>query len=570
MSEGKTKANVGDIRLFSSFLVLFRQRRGAAALGMLLAPVQPLLLLPVPLLINQAFGRAIPAQDIGGLLTAGGMIILLAAVGTGVALWSRRIILSVTKKAISQVRKNLFRQLYTMPLGRFNSADHIRFHTLVVHGSERLDVMSNALVSHVLPGIFAVTLIGLLLFFINGILAATVLTLVAVLSVLSVLLSGRVKQEVHRFHDSYDSFSGGVQRALRHYDYARSHGLEEREIERHENVIDGLRRLSARMVMLATAYQAFHGFGVIALGSVILILGGYLVVQGQMTIGDLLAFYSAIALMRPFMNSTAGNVLPVFAGIDSLRSLVQTFDLDVRRERAGRIMEITGRVTAAGIACRYGDEAVLVDAAIELFPGKTTALTGPVGAGKTTLANVILGLYEAEAGETAYDGVGIGELNVAHVRRQVGVVRQNPVLFHGTVFDNIAYGDDEADEVTVGEAARLAGADRFIAQLPNGYATEVGEDAVMLSGGQRQLIAVARALHRKPRLMILDEPGNHLDAASLGHLMASLRSLPWKPAVLLISHEVAQAEAADYHYRLEGGKTRLSSVAPDLEGTSIS
>ena len=186
--------------------------------------------------------------------------------------------------------------------------------------------------------------------------------------------------------------------------------------------------------------------------------------------------------------------------------------------------------------------------------GDFFALLGPNGAGKTTIANLILGFYRPQEGRIYMDDQPLNELDVVYLRRFIGTVRQDPIFFPGTIFENITYGNPDIDPHRVNQMADLATAHEFINQLPNGYDTFVGEDGVQLSGGERQKIAIARALLRKPRLLILDEPTIHLDDRTVHKLVNNLMSLKFEPTILLISHDINIVKEAANIYVLHEGR----------------
>ncbi|MFC1488445.1 ATP-binding cassette domain-containing protein [Thermodesulfobacteriota bacterium] len=187
-------------------------------------------------------------------------------------------------------------------------------------------------------------------------------------------------------------------------------------------------------------------------------------------------------------------------------------------------------------------------------PNQMVALVGPNGAGKSTIVNLILGFYRPQEGGLFADDCPYVNMDIVHFRRQIGVVTQDPIIFSGTVLENITYGSPEANTDQVVRAAELAVAHEFILRLPEGYDTFVGGRGVLLSGGQRQRIAVARALLRRPQLLILDEPTHHLDKTGVYELMGNLKRLEQVPSILIISHDVDILDAADQSYYLKEGR----------------
>jgi ATP-binding cassette subfamily B protein len=190
---------------------------------------------------------------------------------------------------------------------------------------------------------------------------------------------------------------------------------------------------------------------------------------------------------------------------------------------------------------------------------------GPNGAGKTTMVSLILGLYRPQSGRLLADGVPYDELDMRALRASVGVVLQDPIIFSGTIAENIAYGRPAATPDDIRGAAQRATADAFIGKLPDGYDTEVGYDGCLLSGGQRQRISIARALMARPALLMFDEPTSHLDDVSIRTLLENLRRFPGAPTVLTISHDPEAASSAEVIYNLRDGRImRTERRAPAL------
>ncbi|MGH6896879.1 MAG: ABC transporter ATP-binding protein [Geminicoccaceae bacterium] len=216
----------------------------------------------------------------------------------------------------------------------------------------------------------------------------------------------------------------------------------------------------------------------------------------------------------------------------------------------------------AGVSFAHGAHEVLHAVSLSVPASGVTVLTGPSGAGKTTIADLILGLYQPDRGRILLDGVPLSELDLKRWRHLVGYVPQELALFHDTIFANVALGDRKIDKVDVQRALELAGAWTFVSGLPDGVMTVVGERGTKLSGGQRQRIALARALVSKPRLLILDEVTSALDPETEWQIVQGIRKLADAMAVLAITHRPAFLEVADRLYRVADG--RVIEIAPDL------
>jgi ABC-type multidrug transport system fused ATPase/permease subunit len=221
-----------------------------------------------------------------------------------------------------------------------------------------------------------------------------------------------------------------------------------------------------------------------------------------------------------------------------------------------RLPDVRGAVEFDAVTFAYGDrDATVVEGvSFTVEPGQVCALVGPSGSGKTTLARLLLRFYDPDAGTVRLDAVDVRELEVPQLRSVIAVVSQDPVLFSGSVRENIRYGRLDATDAEVEEAARLANAHAFIVDFPDGYDTKVGERGVQLSGGQRQRVSIARAILRDPKVLILDEATSALDAVSEGLVQEALERLQEGRTTLVIAHRLSTIRDADRILVLEDGR----------------
>jgi ABC-type bacteriocin/lantibiotic exporter with double-glycine peptidase domain len=309
---------------------------------------------------------------------------------------------------------------------------------------------------------------------------------------------------------------------------------------------------------------------VFALCSVlILVVGGQAVGAGSMSVGELITFYIAFGLWNAYLKTIANSVPVILLGEEGLRALHELISIEDRPVYEGTNQIVfSGNVVLEDVDFAYDETPLLLKTNFEIQPGELTLLMGPNGVGKSTLINLILGFYRPQVGVVYADGQPYDALDVGDLRRQMGVVMQDPIIFPGSIAENIGYGCADVEREQIVRAAALSGAHEFIAQLPQGYRTSVGENGMLLSGGQRQRIAIARALLRSPRLLILDEPTNHLDSDGMTHLMQRLRTLEHAPAILMISHNAALMQQADRVYVLDGELRAIQSAKESLGMTA--
>jgi ATP-binding cassette subfamily C protein len=219
------------------------------------------------------------------------------------------------------------------------------------------------------------------------------------------------------------------------------------------------------------------------------------------------------------------------------------------------------------VSYAYGDKKVLDRTNATIAAHTLTTIIGTSGAGKTTLVDLIIGLYKPDSGTITIDDVPLSEIDIKTWRRQIGYVPQEEILLHDDILTNVSFGDPDMSESDIERALRAADAWEFVSNLPNGLQTSVGERGTSLSGGQRQRIMIARALAHKPELLILDEPTSALDPKSERAVIETLRKLRGNYTILAISHQPALADAADATYHLQDGK--LSAVNDSVARSAI-
>ncbi len=375
----------------------------------------------------------------------------------------------------------------------------------------------------------------------------------------------RLAREMQARLGTLNSF---VQERLNGIQTVQIFGMENTEVERFGEINESNFRANMRVAKVMSVLSPSVEF-ISAVGLLVLIyVAGYLTINGFLSVGTLIAF----GMVSQRLGSRLGLLGKIWlSGQQAAAAGDRVFEILDQSEEvpeapdASDLQRVRGRISFRHVQFRYADgETVLQDIEVDISPGSVVALVGTSGAGKTSMANLIPRFYDPTGGHIEIDGANIAAVTVASLRSQIGIVPQEPILFSGSIQDNIAYARPDATGEEIEAAARAANADDFIRELPKGYDTSVGERATKLSGGQRQRIAIARALLRDPRVLILDEATSALDAESEALVQDALEHLMQGRTTLIIAHRLSTIQRADRILVLADGRIAEDGTHEEL------
>jgi subfamily B ATP-binding cassette protein MsbA len=485
------------------------------------------------------------------------VVLLVRAVIDGV----RQFVMAYTgERVIFDLRMAIVRHLQSMSLSFFNRRktgelmSHVTSDATLVHG-----VITQTIIQ-VLGQVL--TLVGgvAVIFLMNWRLALLTLVVAPPIAILGQRMGRRIRDISRQAQDAQGEAVGVLQEAIAEVRVVQAFTREEYEAARfHEKLLFTFNKTIERSRIAATMFPIIGFLGFMS-SIVVLWYGGHEVARGEMTPGMLVAFLL-------YMNMVAGpvgmlasqwtQVQQAFGAADRIFALLDTTPEIQDGPGAAALPPVRGEIRFDDVSFRYGaaSEPIVLDGVTTTFqPGETTALVGPSGAGKTTLVNLVGRFYDPVSGRIAVDGHDLRHVTIRSLREQIAVVPQEPILFADTIRENIRYGRLDATDAEIEEAARSANATEFIARLPSGLATIVGERGVRLSVGQRQRVAIARALLRDAPILLLDEATSSLDNESEYLVQQALDRLMRGRTTIVIAHRLSTVERADRILVLDHGR----------------
>ncbi len=464
----------------------------------------------------------------------------------------------VGENIVTDLRTQVFTHLNQLSMGFFTSR---RVGELVSRISSDVTTMRTVLTNNLntlLQQSFILIGSLLLMLALNWRLSLFIVILIPIIAVAGFGFGRYVRKLSTQVQDQIADSTVVTEETFQNIREVKSFVREGFEVGRYVTAIRDALKTALVLARLNAIFGAVMGF--VAFGSLagFLWFGGREVLEGRLTGGELITFlFYGVTVAGSFF-SLVGIYTQFQSALGATKRVFQILDTqpDVKdAPNAVAVSRAEGRITLDGVTFSYeGDHEVLHEVTLDIAPGEIVALVGPSGAGKTTMFNLIPRFYDPSAGTVKMDGVDVRTLTQASVRKQIGIVPQETLLFGGTIRENILYGRLEANESELIDAAKAANAHDFIMGLPNQYETVVGERGTKLSGGQRQRVAIARAILKDPRILLLDEATSSLDSESEHLVQEALGRLMQNRTTVIIAHRLSTVRVADRIVALEEGR----------------
>lgn len=504
-----------------------------------------------------------------GVVTVACLLLFAVSLLWGIFAYNQRYYVSVAgQKVTFDLRRRLFAHLQRLSLS-FHRRNRVG--DLMLRATGDTNMLRDMLVDSVLvlstEFLVLVAMVGVMAYM-DWQLTLISLAILPLLSVSVFHVSTELRGAVRENRKKEGRMASIIGEMLQGIAVIQVFGREAQEDERFAGSNRSTLRQGKRTVRLEANLERVAE-ALIAVGTgCVLYFGVSRVLDGLLTPGDLLVFSSYLAQMyRPLrrISFVSARLSKGTICAERVFSVLRVEDRVKVRRDARPAPRFAGRVTFKGVDFAYrAGTPVLVDVSFTVPPGQTIAFVGPNGAGKSTLCGLLPRLYDPTSGAITVDGEKITHFTLESLRQQIGVVLQQPLLFSGTVRENIAYGKPDAGDDEVVAAATAADAHDFIAALPDGYDTHVGERGDTLSGGQRQKIAIARAVIKDPPILILDEPTASLDATAAAQVNATLAHLSRRKTTFRVAHRLAEVAHADLVLVLQDGAVTQRGRHDDL------
>lgn len=545
---------MGYIRWFLSFLKKYRVRM---IVGLILVFITALLVLINPQISGMIVDEVIEGQHYEKL-----GILLLIMIGVTLVRSLLRFTFLMCFESSSQglvydMREEAYRKLIKEDFNFFNKN---RTGDLMSRQTGDMDAVRH-MVSHVIYFSFEnilVFLMALVMIFSVNVKMALCMLIVLPFT-LAVTLSQRrhIKPAFDRVRDCFSSLNAFAQETIAGNRVVKAFAKEDYELEKFDRENDGYRDAQLNAASIWMKYIPMFEILSQCLTIILMIMGGFMVIDGEMTIGNMVTVNGYLWMLNSPLRQAGWIINDLQRFLTAIEKIYKVYTTEPDIKQPEHVVEkrrLKGSVTFDHVNYYTNDDTVLKDISFHVEPGQTVGIIGATGSGKSSLINLICRFYDVNQGRVLVDDIDVRNLNLQTLRGNIGIAMQDVFLFSDTIEGNIAYGNPDCTFEQVQAAAKIANADEFIREMPEGYDTIIGERGVGLSGGQKQRISLARAILKDPSIIILDDTTSAIDMETESLIQNELKKISDERTVFIIAHRISSIIHADQILVLDNGR----------------
>lgn len=525
--------------------------------GSFIAVLRCLIIAPCPWLFQLIIDDHVKSGNVMGIVMVGmifmGLLFLHYTFSVQGAMKLGRQITDL----MTEVRGEIFNKMHFLNFGYLDRQKSGRLLSKYAFDTQRVEGAIIQFLNQILPNTLYSLTLTFILIALHWQLAFVLAFMIPVIIYIRQVFQQRIQQSNEFSRLAQEKLTGTASEVITALRLVRSLG-EEKQVTAHVNERStDLARTRLELVGVGARFGTFTYAASQFLSLMTIAGGAYYCIQGTMTLGTLMAFMAGLPIIMMPIHLFASMAEQYYMGQESYRSIKELLDSTYVEEWSGTQKPATlrGEIQFKNTHFSYpgSSHKVFGDFNLHIRAGEHVALVGQSGSGKSTITYLILGLYKSDGGEVLIDGIPQSALDMRWFRKQCAIVMQESLLLSGTIAENIKFARPEATDAEIREAARQANAEEFIARMPEGYETKVGERGVMLSGGQRQRLSIARAILRNPRILILDEATSALDYESEKLVQEALERVSSGRTVITIAHRLSTIRKADRVVVLQSG-----------------
>ena len=556
-------------RIFS----YMKQYKKYAYLALICIAVEAMLELLVPMIMADLIDNGVANGDTHYIYVKGFEMALCALIALVLGIGSARFQALAGQGLGANIRKAEYEKLQSYS---FSNIDHFRVSSLVTRLTSDVTNIQNSVSTGMRPfGRSPVMLIfaSSIAFTINRTLALVFFVALPILAVLLIIIIMNVRPLYAKMQNAIDLVNRSIQENLTAVRVVKSYVRGEYEVDKFKDVNAKLKSESEKAFGIAVLNMPAMQFVMYGTIIAILFVGGHLINNGQLKIGELTSFLSYVLLILNSLMMMSNVFLMMTRSLASATRIVEVLDekIDITDENSQDISVKHGEIEFDHVWFKYKNEAkeyVLSDVSFHIKPGQTVGIIGQTGSSKTTLVQLIPRLYDATKGTVRIDGVDVKNYPVKHLRDAVADVLQKNTLFSGSLISNLRWGNENATKEEIDEACHIACVDEFLDRLPAGYESEMGQGGVNVSGGQKQRICIARAILKKPKVLILDDSTSAVDTATEGRIREELAKKLPDMTKLVIAQRISSVKHADQIIILDKGCVNAIGTHEELLRTN--